>query len=203
MEKMDAAMTSARLMRGWLFVVALLFAAALAAPTEAESPKGCEVSPPRPDGKTVWDLVGDGLVTGPLPALGEFASRTLGFGGRALEMTEARTYVRTLNRELEAFFYGQPCTRGDPESNSEDPILAPLLWDNAPAFQNRILGIVEALEIFTPMDKHELQSIRTLRAKLMPTPLETPEQIRKFIQENSPGTRFIAKTRAASTPRTP
>ena len=113
-----------------------------------------------------------------------------------MEMTEARTCVRTLNRELEAFVYGWPCVRGDPTPNSERPILVPVLWDNAPAFQNRILGIVAALELLPPVDKHEMQTIKVLRAKLMPTPLETPEKIREFIHENPPGTRFIARKKS-------
>jgi len=186
------AMTPAKLMRG-LLIVALLFVAVSAASTEAQTLDGCEVSAPRPDGKTLWDLVGDGFVTGPLPALGKFASRTLGFGGRALEMMEARIYARTLNHELEAFSDGQPCALSDPESNLDDPILVPLLWDNAPAFQKRILGVVAALEFLPPMNKRDAQSISTLRARLMPTPLQTPEQIRIFIQRHPSGTRFIAR----------
>ena len=46
------------------------------------------------------------------------------------------------------------------------------------------------------MDKHELQALRTISAKLTPTPLETPEHIGEFIQENPPGTRFIAKIKS-------
>lgn len=41
----------------------------------------------------------------------------------------------------------------------------------------------------------ELQAIKTFRAKLMPTRLETPEQIRKFKRENPPGTRFTTKNK--------
>lgn len=191
-------MELAKLTGDLLFGVAIAFTAMLAISTEAGTLRGCEVSPPRTDGKTIWDLAGSGLITGPLPALGEFAARTLGFGGRALEMAQARIYVRTLNRELEAFFRGGPCTRDDPESNSEDPILTPLLWDNGAAFQNRKLGIVDALEFSPQMDKHELKAVKTLVSKLMPTPLESPEQIRTFIRENPSGTRFIALNKSAS-----
>lgn len=147
---MEAAIRPVTLVRGVLFVVALGFAAAFAAPTEAQPPQACKGFPPRPDGKTVWDLVGARLVTGPLPALGEFASRTLGFGGRALEMTEARTNVRMLKWELVAILVDQPC---EPVFNSEDWLLAmlvPKLWDNALSYQNRISEDSSLASVLSP-----------------------------------------------------
>lgn len=207
----EAAMRPVTLVRGMLFVVALGFAVAFTAPTEAQPPQTCEVSPPRPDGKTVWDLVGAGLVTGPLPALGEFASRTLGFGGRALEMAEARAYVRKLNWELVAIEEGHPC---EPVFKPEDSFLAsllyPAIWGNPFAFQADIIGIDGALQfqqlaaeralargIFPEKYKHELQAIKTFRAKLMPPRIEaetvkkTLEMILQFEEEVPPGTRFV------------
>ena len=48
-------------------------------------------------------------------------------------------------------------------SSPEAPILVPLLWDNASAFQNRILGVVQALWFLPPMDKHELQALEPIQ----------------------------------------
>ena len=166
------------------------------------------VLPPGPGGQTVFELAGAGLVTGPLPAAGEFFGRTPGLGGPAPEMTRARNFVPLLQRELVRVLQNNPrYAEGERKAIEAEINIAPRFFDDAAAFQQRLIGIDDALEIrlrnalktgssenVGRIERtHALNvanALEQFRKNLLPPKFEKEEDAIGFALASPPGTKF-------------
>lgn len=167
-----------------------------------------DVLPSGPGGRTVFELAGAGLVTGPLPAAGELIGRTPGLGGPAPEMTRARNFVPLLQRELVRVLQNNPrYAEGERKAIEKEIDITPRFFDDPAAFQQRLIGIDDALEIrlrnalkTATSEKvgriertHAMNvanALEQFRKNLLPPKFEKEEDAIEFALSSPPGTKF-------------
>lgn len=188
-------------------------------PTETKQPSTApakEGTEPRaqtsiPGGQTVFELAGESLVTGPLPSIGERLGRLPLIGGGAPEMTRARTIVPQLHRDLIRVLQNNPrYAEGERQAIEKETSIEPRFFDNASAFQQRLIGIDDALEVrlknalkTAASEKvgreertHALNianAISQFRESLMPPRMNSVEEAREFAASQPPGAKFLFK----------
>ncbi|KKL71583.1 hypothetical protein LCGC14_2093470, partial [marine sediment metagenome] len=195
------------------FVTDAFAARGLSLPGFTEDVEPTEVAegdmlPSGPGGQTVFELAGAGLVTGPIPAIGEAVGRTPGLGGPAPEMTRARNFVPLLQRDLVRVLQNNPrYAEGERKAIEAEINIAPRFFDDPAAFQQRLIGIDDALEIrlrnalkTASSEKvgsqertHAMNvanALQQFRSNLLPTKFEKEEDAVEFALSAPPGTKF-------------
>lgn len=173
--------------------------------------------PTGPGGQTVFELAGAGLVTGPIPAAGELIGRTPGLGGPAPEMTRARNFIPLLQRELVRVLQNNPkYAEGERKAIEKEINIAPRFFDDSAAFQQRLIGIDDALEIrlqnalkTATSEKVSSQervhamnvanALQQFRSNLLPVKFEKEEDAIEFALSSPPGTKFTVFDEAQRT----
>lgn len=101
---------------------------------------------PTTSGKTVFDLAG--LITGPVPAAAEAASRTplVGQVFRAPQITQARTFMSQAQRDLVRVLQNNPrFAEGERRAIEKEVDISPSVFDDPNAFKDRMIGVDDAL----------------------------------------------------------
>ena len=170
---------------------------------------------PPPRNKSVAQLALEGLVTGPVAAVGELAGRTPGLGGMAPEMTQARSYVPLLQRDLTRVLQNNPrYAEGERQAIEREINISPRVFDNPQAFVDRLVGIDQALDIryknalktagspkVSSIERRHAMNVanalENFRGNLLPPRFEKPDEgFENWRATAEPGSVFLVKTPA-------
>lgn len=161
--------------------------------------------------KTVWELAGEGLITGPVPIVGRLIGRVPGLGGPAPEMTTAKSYVTVLKRDLVRTLQNNPKFADAERKAIEKEIdIGPQLFDDPEAYKQRVIGIADALEVridsmtriaaskTTGREQRKwarngITAIENFLGALLPPRVQTEADALEFIENNPPGTVVLVK----------
>ena len=129
-------------------------------------------------GPSVWDLASQGLLTGPIPAVGELAGRTpiLGEFVQTPRITQARNYVRALDRDLVRVLQNNPrFSEGERKAIEKEISIDPSAFDTNEAYLNRLIG----------RDRYLVGRLQDAEATMMSTNVSREERAHAMDVANS------------------
>ena len=180
-----------------------------------EAPTGDAVTSVEPN-ETVFELAGRGLITGPIAAGKEVVGRIPGAGGPFPEVARTKQFVDLLKRDLVRVLQNNPrFAEGERKAIENEIDITGKVFDDPVAFQSRLIGIDDALEIrlnnalktvtsgkvSRTERQHALNvanAIQQFRVSLIPPKFEDEQEAVEFAESQPPGTRFLFKEKGGN-----